>query len=222
MNWIARRTSVLRQWINKWVSNIASEDISFVDIPICLFTRRLWPQSLAAGTSLEINIAGFMYIQARCCCLPLHYLRHPLTFSFFFPSRSPSCHISEKLVAQAWNWCDEKQLGYLYEPICFAVMASLALLSMALGFLLRLGAYCKLASSYLRLPAKCIADLTPCQAHPSWNQLHAQLQPRLCVSDAGLSLVCLACLKSSSLCYVLTESIILKPGGEFLSYYWLP
>lgn len=83
VNWIAGRTSVLRQWIDKWVSNIASEDISFVDIHICLFTRRLWPQSLAAGTSLEINIAGFMYIQARCCCLPLHYLRHPLTFSFF-------------------------------------------------------------------------------------------------------------------------------------------
>lgn len=37
-------------------------------------------------------------------------------------------------------------------------MATLAPLSVALGFLLRLGANCKLASSYLRLAAKWIAD----------------------------------------------------------------
>lgn len=45
-------------------------------------------------------------------------------------------------------------------------MAALSLLSVTLGFLLRLGAYCKLASSYLRLPAKCLADLAPCQLSP--------------------------------------------------------
>lgn len=110
------------------------------------------------------------------------FLFPPLLFSFSSPS--PSCHISEKLAAQAWNWCDEKQLGYLYEPFALPVMATLSPLSVALGFLLRSGAYCKLASSYLRLPAKCIADLTPCQAHPSWNQLHTQLRLKLSFSDA--------------------------------------
>lgn len=76
-------------------------------------------------------------------------------------------------------------------------MATLSPLSVALGFLLRSGAYCKLASSYLRLPAKCITDLTPCQAHPSWNQLHAQLRLKLHFSDAGLPQVCFKILSET-------------------------
>lgn len=148
------------------MSNIVSEDINFGDILICLFMRQLWQQSLAAEMDVEINIASWMYILARCF-LPLHYLPHPFFSSLLFP---PSCHNSEKVAAQAWNWCDEKQLGYLYEPFALHLWPpSLALLSVALGSLLRLGAYCKLASSYLRLPAKCFADLTPCQPRPSWS-----------------------------------------------------
>lgn len=119
---------------------------------------------------LEINIASFMYLRASCFN-PLHYL--PFFPLFPFPLRLhlvtfvKNCGTGVKLM---W-W---KTTGVSLWAICFAVMATLCPLSVALGFLLRLEAYCKLASSYLRLPTKCIADLTPCQAHPSWNKLHAQ------------------------------------------------
>ncbi|KAK5848447.1 hypothetical protein PBY51_006060 [Eleginops maclovinus] len=64
-------------------------------------------------------------------------------------------------------------------------MDTLPPLSGALGFLLRMGAYCKLASSYLRLPAKCIADLPPCQAPPP-------LPPTATISTPSASTNCVS------------------------------
>lgn len=121
--------------------------------------RQLWQQSLAPGAGLEINIASFLYHWAHCL-LPLHYLLHPPLFftAFSFCSLSPSCHIFWKTGGTGVKLMWWKTTGISLWDICFAIMATLAPLSVALGFLLRLGANCKLASSYLRLPAKCIAD----------------------------------------------------------------
>lgn len=176
-NPIAWTHPLLHQCIVKRVSTV-SEDISFRDILICLFTRQLWQQSLAPGTGLEINIASFMYLSARCFLPPFIPTISFILFSYFL------LFLPVFILSHFWKtgstgvklmWW--KTTGISLWAICFAVMATLSLLSVALGFLLRLGAYCKLASSYLRLAAKCITDLTPCQAHPSWNQLHAQIRP---------------------------------------------
>lgn len=196
---IAGTFPLLHQCLVKRVSNVVSEDISFSDILICLFTRQLWQQSLAPGTGLD-NIASFMYLSTRCFLspftpaisfippflLPLFFFLPVFILSHFWKTGSTG-------VKLMW-W---KTTGISLWAICFAVMATLSLLSVAQGFLLRLGAYCKLASSYLRLPAKCIADLAPCQAYPSWNQLHAQIRPNFVWVMLAFPFVCVICLKVS-------------------------
>lgn len=127
--------------------------------------------SLAPGAGLEINIeiniAILVHLQAHCF-VSLHYLPHPPFFPPFFLPVSILSHFwktGSKGVKLMW-W---KTTGISLWAICFAVMGTPSPLSVALGFLLRLRAYCKLASSYLRLPAKCMADLAPCQAEPSYQ-----------------------------------------------------
>lgn len=143
--------------------------------------------------------------------LPPLYLLHPFFFSPHFLRFPPCLHLVTFLqkkkkrktggtgVKLMW-W---KTTGISLWAICFAVMAALSLLSVALRFLLRLEAYCKLASSYLRLPAKCIADLAPCQARVSWKRLHAQLRPKLCFQwrwAAFFDIVSQTCMIHSSHC----------------------
>lgn len=135
----------------------------------------------------------------------IHFFFSPLPS---FSSLSPSCHISAKKKKRKTGGTGVKLMwwkttGISLWAICFAVMAALSLLSVALRFLLRLGAYCKLASSYLRLPAKCIADLAPCQARVSWKRLHAQLRPKLCFQwrwAAFFDIVSQTCMIHSSHC----------------------
>lgn len=169
------------------MSNIVSEDINFGDILICLFMRQLWQQSLAAETGIEINIASWMCILARCF-LPLHYLPHPFFSSLLFP---PSCHISEKSGSTGVKLMWWKTTGISLWAICFALMATLSRspqrgsrLSVAIGGVLQISQQLsEVTSQVLRwphsLPTSPLLEL----------RLHAQLQPKLCFS--GLPLVCL-------------------------------
>lgn len=143
---------------------------------------------------LSISFIHFFFLPTSFVFLPVSILSH-----FCRKKKKKKRKTGGTGVKLMW-W---KTTGISLWAICFAVMAALSLLSVALRFLLRLGAYCKLASSYLRLPAKCIADLAPCQARVSWKRLHAQLRPKLCFQwrwAAFFDIVSQTCMIHSSHC----------------------
>lgn len=129
---------------------------------MCLFVRQLW-QTLQ---TLYINIANIFDLFFFFCVFFSWDLPYPPFHISLFYSLSQSCHISEKLAAQAWNWCDEKQLGYLYEPFALLLWPHSLPSVCSSTFCCNWGACNKLASSYLRLPAKCIIDPTPAKLTP--------------------------------------------------------
>lgn len=70
--------------------------------------RQLWQQSLAPGTGLEINIASFMYLRARCF-LPPQYLLYPFFPISLFFSPPPCLH----LVTFLKNWRQRREIDVM-------------------------------------------------------------------------------------------------------------